>query len=452
LSAEQAEAVGLESTGALDAEFDAEQTNHVCRERLVDLGQLAAFYRPFVFCFDQTEAYGHAAGLARTFGMVIATLVNEAANHLTLVTSNQDPWLNTIQPHFERADAERVAQPPVVLEGLNRIQGEELLRLRLIANAASLDDEGKLLADDWLAGIFPTAKARVGARQFLQSCQTRWEEVHRPPAQPAPAISTDPAGPALAELYEARRVKLLAEPKRLLWDGDILQWFVKTCPQGLADLQIETVPSRYFNVSWRDGERVVLFGFEAGSNWRRWEVIAREAKSRYEQLSKFKSVFFRGAEQPVIPGPEWRVAPVVNQALRQSLHLIVLSREDFAEIYAGYDLYAEALGGDIPPHDAAAVLGFLRKKFAPWWKRFRGPIESDPTTAPEIDGAAENRAQLNDKVRRIVSVEKFLSVDEVISRLGGNLSREEVLQACGYSAEIRVHTHPQMTVLQWQST
>jgi hypothetical protein len=246
-------------------------------------------------------------------------------------------------------------------------------------------------------------------------------------------------------------VKLLAEPKRLLWDADMLQWFVKTCAQGLPDLQIESVPSRYFNVAWRGGEQLVLFGFEAGSNWRRWEAVAREARSRSEQLSKFKAIFFRGAEQPAIPGPTWRVAPVIKQALRQSLHLIVLSRDDFARIYAGYDLYAEALGGDIPPHDAAAVLGFLRTEFVSWWKRLRGPIESGPAVEPDVNGTMESRAKLNDKVRRIVAAEKFLSVDEVISRLGEDFSREEVLQACGYSAEIRVHAHPQMTVLQWQS-
>jgi hypothetical protein len=250
LSAEQAESIGLRPAEVLDAEFDIEQTNHVCRERLVDLCRLAVFYRPFVFCFDQTEAYGHAVGLARAFGMVIATLVNEAANHLTLITSNQDPWLNTIQPHFERADAERIAQPAIVLEGLTRTQGEELLRLRLIANAASADDEEKLLAGDWLDEIFATEKARVGARQFLQSCKSRWEEVHKSVGQ-LPAKTSPSQEKQLAELYEARRVKLLAEPKRLLWDADMLQWFVKTCAQGLPDLQIESVPSRYFNVAWR---------------------------------------------------------------------------------------------------------------------------------------------------------------------------------------------------------
>jgi hypothetical protein len=40
----------------------------------------------------------------------------------------------------------------------------------------------------------------------------------------------------------------------------------------------------------------------------------------------------------------------------------------------------------------------------------------------------------------------------VIDRLGFEVRREDVLLACGYSAEIRVHAHPRIPVLQWQSS
>jgi len=448
LSAEQAASIGLRSAEVLDAEMGADRINHVCRERLVDLCQLASFYRPFVFCFDQTEAYGHAAALARTFGMVVATLINEAANHLTLVTSNQNPWLKTILPHLEEADVQRIAMPAVVLEGLTRSQAEELVRLRLQASGKSPEDCAKFLDQSWLASIFSTERNRLGTREFLQHCKIRWEKPDVPPER---ALATRPPVVSLVDLYEARRVNLLAEPKRLVCDADTLQWLVMTCAAGLPGVEIDPVASRYFSVTWRLAERTILFGFEAGSNWKRWDAIAHEAQRRREQLPQFKAVFFRGEEQPAVPGPDWLVGSAILDARQQCLHLIVLSRDDFATLYAGYDLYADALAGDIPPFGAPEVLTFLRAQFDPWWTRVLGPVKG---TSAELSKAAAGKkeVQINEEVRRIVAAEKFLSVDEVIARLGAQVSREDVLLACGYSAEIRVHAHPQMTVLQWQNT
>jgi hypothetical protein len=68
-------------------------------------------------------------------------------------------------------------------------------------------------------------------------------------------------------------------------------------------------------------------------------------------------------------------------------------------------------------------------------------------TIPEV----KEDVKLADDVRAIVAAQKFLSLDELIKRLDRPVSNEEVLKACGYSAEIRVHAHSQMTVLQWQA-
>jgi hypothetical protein len=372
--------------------------------------------------------------------MVVARLVDEAANHLTLVTSNQHPWVKTIAAHFENADIERIARPPVSLEGLTRAQGEELIRLRLEASGAPADAAAEMLGGDWLGTLFTTDRDRVGTRQFLQSCKERWEELrHRPVARTS-----------LAELYEARRVNLLAEPKRLLFDADILQWLVKTCANGLRDLQIYSTSRAYFTVGWSAGERRILFGFEPGSNWKRWAAITREAQTRQARSPGLKAVLFRGAEQSPIPGPAWMIRAAIEEAKRRCLHLIVLSRDDFAVLHAGYDLYAEALGGDIPPFTGAEVLAFLREEFAPWWERILGPIEGAAADAVAPDDGRWME-KLAEEVRGIVAAQKYLSVDELIGHLTVAASREDVLQACGYSAEIRVHAHPQMTVLQWES-
>jgi hypothetical protein len=192
----------------------------------------------------------------------------------------------------------------------------------------------------------------------------------------------------------------------------------------------------------------LLFGFEAGSNWRRWSAIARHAGDRAARNPPLKAVLFRESNQPPIPGPAWKVAGEINAAKHDYLHLIVLSREDLAALYAGYDLCAEALGGDIPPHAEEEVLSFLQKLFAPWWERLTGAIEGH--TGPPPSDSKDEQA-LATRVREIVEAGKFLSVDEVIGKLGTSVNQDAVLAACRYHTAIRVHVHPNMTVLQWQN-
>lgn len=437
LSVEQGDLLGLRPAELLPAESPAESLNETSRLRLIDLCRLACFYRPFVFCFDQTESYGHGESLARSFGMVVATLVNDAKNHLTLVTSNQAPWVKTISPHFEDADRERIAHPPLILDGLTRQQGEELIRLRLEGCGAERM-LGPMLADGWLGSEFETDRDRRGARRFLQLCKERWEVLRQRPLPPAATLD---------QLYEERRLKLLADPKRLLFDADALQWLVKHCAAGLPGLKIYPNAVGYFTVGWQTEASRVLFGFEAGSNWKRWSAIARHAQERATKNPPLKAVCFRDANQPPIPGAGWKVAAEINAAKLECLHLIVLSREDLAELYAGYDLCFEALGGDIP-HSGEDILAFLHTTFAPWWQRLTGPIEGG-AAPPKPDPNAEQT--LATRVREIVERGKFLSVEEVIAKLGTGVTQDTVLAVCRYHTAIRVHVHPNMTVLQWQN-
>jgi hypothetical protein len=439
LSAEQGALLGLRPAELLAAEAPAEELNHVSRLRLIDLCRLACLYRPFVFCFDQTESYGHAALLARSLGMVIATLVNEANNHLTMVTSNQAPWNQTIKVHFENADSERIEHPPLILEGLTRRQGEELIRLRLADRSVEPAMLAGMLAKEWLQEEFQTDEDQRGARRFLQLCKERWEKLRSQP--PPPAVNLD-------QLYEERRLKLLADPKRLLFDADALQWLVKVCAAGLPGLKIHPNGAGYFTIGWEASARRVLFGFEAGSNWKRWAAIARHAQDRAVKNPPLKAVFFRDGEQPPIPGPTWKVAGEIQAAKQEVLHLIILTRDDLAVLYAGSDLHAEALGGDIAPHTAEDVLVFLRQRFRMWWQKLMGPIDGSSAAPTSTDDIPE---ELGPLVRDIVSRHKFLSINEVIAQLPGVTAPEDVLKACRYYEGIRVHVHPNMTVLQWQN-
>ena len=165
LEPDEAKALGLRAGENTPADTP-DQINELCWRRLMDFCQLAAFYRPFVFCFDQTEAYGHAPGLARCFGTVVAQIHLLAPNQMMVVTANQQPWEETVARHMETADKDRFV--PLPLEGLNRAQAEELVRLRCKAWEVPPEQVGAFLNGGWLGGKLPTERNRMGARQFLQ--------------------------------------------------------------------------------------------------------------------------------------------------------------------------------------------------------------------------------------------------------------------------------------------
>jgi len=443
LEAEELELLQLRAADSPNPEIEPSETNQICRTHAVDLCQLASFYRPFVFCFDQTEVYGHHVALARAFGLVIGRLVDEMPNHLTLITSNQDPWTERIVLHMEDADRQRIARPPLTLQGMNRGHAEELVRLRLEAAGTEPSRKETFLAGDWLAKLFPTEGHEIGARAFLQKCRERWDDSKYPPAP-------------LAEIYREHREKLLALPKRHQFEPDILQWIVEEAAAGVEGITLTPASGKYFAVCWETPQRFCHFGFSAGSHWKQWRSIARAAVMKCRGESRpAKAIFFRTPEQKPIPNPKWAHAAEIETAKAQYLQLVCLRVEELAELYAAKELFADAAQGDIS-YTTAEVLSFLRVRLAPWWTRLSGPIhgaEPPAEPAPAVsNGAVKISAEdLQRRVREIVERVGTVSVNEVIGQIPeSKVTPEEVLTACGFSPEIHVHTDPTTTVLQWK--
>ena len=188
-----------------------DQINELCWRRLLDVCQLAGFYRPFVFCFDQTEAYGHSPDLARAFGTVIAQLHLMAAHQLTVVTANQQPWEQTVARYMETADKDRFV--PLPLEGLNRAQAEELIRLRCAQGEVPEDMAAAFLAGDWIKDRFPTERNRMGTRQFLQACSVRWRQPSAWWKPSATAAAPDPEAPGADAQRTARPLHRRGPPE-----------------------------------------------------------------------------------------------------------------------------------------------------------------------------------------------------------------------------------------------
>ncbi|HZA28029.1 MAG TPA: hypothetical protein VE735_00250, partial [Gammaproteobacteria bacterium] len=74
LEQEEARQIGLRQAELPEVDLPYVQRNEECRERIFDLLKLAAFYRPFALCFDQTELYENSPNLAKVLGQMIRQL------------------------------------------------------------------------------------------------------------------------------------------------------------------------------------------------------------------------------------------------------------------------------------------------------------------------------------------------------------------------------------------
>ena len=71
--------------------------------RVQDFCALAGFYRPFVFCFDQTELFTSDVSLMIEFGAVVDRLVSHGLNLMSVVTANLEPWTRLIKKNLQTA-------------------------------------------------------------------------------------------------------------------------------------------------------------------------------------------------------------------------------------------------------------------------------------------------------------------------------------------------------------
>jgi hypothetical protein len=435
----EAEAIGINANDRLSGSADMKQGNRACKNRVFDMCSLGGYYRPFVFCFDQTENYGRDPELAKTLGVVIQELVDYSRNAMIVMTVNQQPWSGSLEPHWEEAHRDRLARPFLELEGLNRRQGRELIANRLAAWDLGKKEISAFSDEDWLAGLFETPQ--LGVRQFLHECSRRWQVLKdRPPALPQ------------IEDYFAQFVsRIKNRPRRLVYDPDILYWLVNelALPPGGRVEKYKSAKG-YFTLRWKLKNRTIYFGFEPGANWSRWGAITRESRRCFESDKNCKSVYFRTPELKSIPG-RWKIAPEIHAARETSLHIIELDRAAMAELYAAYDLYMAAVEGDIP-FERDEVLGFLREQLHGFWQRV---LEPEPqkwggAVRTQPPAAADPSKSLVEKVREIMAHEKFLSLADLQNRISPPVSEQDVVDAGAEISEIRIHTSPEMTVFQWR--
>ena len=124
---------------------------------------------------------------------------------------------------------------------------------------------------------------------------------------------------------------------------------------------------------------------------------------------------------------------------------MLLDRDETASLFAAHELIADVAQQN-HPLTMDDVLAFLRQKLHPTARRiWEDKDVGDGNTDPE-------RPQLVAWVRERVQRERFLTIQRLMKALPDNLrtrTDSDVLAACVDIKEIKVHSSPGTTVLQW---
>ncbi|MBF0344846.1 MAG: hypothetical protein HQL06_11520 [Nitrospirae bacterium] len=443
----EAQQIGIQNSDIPNSNMSGGERNALGKERMLDLCTLSAFYRPFVFCFDQTENYlvDKDKDLINAFGSVIQVMVDECYNQMTVITTNQTQW-GIIRENLQLAYQHRIET--LELKGINKQQASEFIELRLTDLSDS--DKKKFIGDGkWLTERFQQTP-EMAIRSFIHLCKERFGE---------------PLTVTIDALYQASMENRKSVLKSLVFDDGILNWLACKAVRGIPELTINKISDDkgHFSVLWRLSGRHIYFGFEDGSNVARWQAIAKKAQILYQKNRNTKVVMPRTHELFPIPGPGWiKTAPIIEAAKAECLHILHLQHPDedpmIIELYAAYDLYSEAVSGDIPfTPDEVLDDAFVRKTLQRFWDIVMEPIRQ-PTPMPlpstphpkPVSGAKLSHDGLEGRISSIVEKERFMNLDELVNRISPKVSRETCLEVCRQIPQITVTNNPDMVLLRWQ--
>ena len=312
--------------------------NNACWLRIRDFCMLARYYRPFLFCFDQTEDYATNLELLQQFGRVVVRLVNEAPNHLTVVTANQAIWDYKIHPNIDDAHRDRFSSSKQ-LRGLDIREAEELVGLRL-APFAPPDELLRQFKDQkWLRALY-SGRTTLPVREFMQQCRDRWAGER--PAAPIPHLD---------QVFEEYLSEYRVNPRWRYFDPDVFRWLVRgpfaADPEIVCSENNKETPFAELQWSVR-GRAEILFGFVRELHYTQWKKVADVAEAwRAKHPGKIaKIIYFRSEELDPVPKPTWtKTGPAIRAALGSGL--LVLNKEESSELNAARDLYLEAVSGNV---------------------------------------------------------------------------------------------------------
>lgn len=452
--------LGVRKADSPRHDLPLDDLNEFCRQRVKDLCRLAAFHRPFLLCFDQTEVFGQTPELSRTLGRIIADLVSDTPHTLTIVTGNKDIWDRSIRPNIEQADWQRFSQP-LELEGLDRSQAASWVRLRLGDAGLAEEEINRFLDGKWLDETFRNSP-QLGARDFLSRCETRWEQPlsNQPVGPPLIPPGETPPAPTLEDLFAGKRAELRSDPRQVRHNADILEWLVSkvAAPQQCNPTRTQQF-GHPFTILWRMPNRQTLFGFEDGCHHSTWRSIKNKAVAAHTAGGRpTRIVMLRFPELDEIPRKTWTtIGPEILETMQSCLTIQRLSRDEAFDIMAAWNLFSAAVAGDIPPWTGDQAMEFVRQRLEPFWSGFAElhglhtqKTEEEVRPQPDQGQIAPLFEAIEGEVRRGLMVSDRQLAKALAKVFSREVSLDEMLAAASASKHIHVFAHPKAAVFQWR--
>jgi hypothetical protein len=435
----------------------AQEINALSFRRLQGLCQLASYYRPFVFCFDQTEFYSSDPLLVKTLGNCFDQLYADLRNHLTVVTANHENWLTDILPQMEAPQRDRLSKE-IRLEGINKDGAHELICERLRECAISADTIARFFAEDWLGQVF-SSLPELGVRAVLMLAAERFQTLAPPGTPPPPR-------PTLNDLFQLEVNGVRSKNALQTYNQDCLMWFAKDVGQAIEGVSVgRTSGRRYFSFAWNWPDRSVYFGFEGGDHWRRWKAIADEAIAMAQARGErhFLAYVFRTPDLARVPRPSWAAAKeTLDKANSQGFRIVELTIDQVCELHAARELYSNALQGNIA-YSGSETLAWLQGRFASFLAdiAFAEMRRVDTGGSAVVEAANDPRTtagpiELDNKSLQlaldIVRQQRIVDISVVLGKLGSEALRDPLLRSVETHPNLRAHPGPRTIFLQWRIT
>lgn len=452
--------IGINSNDLVSIDMGRSEKNAVCKDRIIDFCKLACFFRPFVFCFDQTEYFCKKEELVDALGSVIEELIANCPNQLTIITANQVPWTNEILPYLQDAYKQRVLMPPLELKGIDKKQGEELVKLRLEEFGCSEKTEKFLQHEQWFDSYFETG-ATWSVREFLTKCSEIWSKI----------IEEDTGGETIDNEVDIKKLyityinKITAQPKRHVFAPDTFGALLKDIAIHIPEVTIENYTNKrdnkdYFSLLFKVDGKSILIGFSDSSNGQTWKAITKQANGLYTGKQITKAVFFRTPDLKTIPVKTWLViAPQIDDAKSKFLDIIHFNKDSMYKLYAGYDLFMDASEGNLKCTKEDAT-DFLVKELQWFWECIQRdlPVPGDKKKSGDTDFGGKDKEvteiELAKKVKGIMKKKKFIDIKELTDEMHRvhkkKISKELVLEICGGINNINIIHSSNNIVIQWK--
>ena len=235
--------------GTEGADADVWQINDLSLTPLRDLCSLSSYYRPLLFCFDQTEFYGSDKVLRRSSWQ----LHRRALRHHTPIIDRGDRQRDKLDPRHspkpKPANQARFSTAVELEEIDTRCRQEEPYERLEGFSAQGFEYYSQFLKATWLSSQF-SPQPNIGVRHLLVRAAEQLRTLAKAPARPSPpmaevfAIEID-QGPRQAALHQ--------------YNQDCLMWFTQVLSNGFDSVTVKKPKNRYFSTQWEWKDRVGLF-------------------------------------------------------------------------------------------------------------------------------------------------------------------------------------------------